>query len=137
MILPNDILPYPKAAGRRPVKTANTGKAAILTSSPYKDELNASLEAKQLKLPTSKLPPLKGKGLLKGCEKGRQNQRKQWRWKKSCMLLLRRWFSRQQAWWPVDSVQFLPERGARSLRSTNQQNPLLHLWSVFGNIIPF
>lgn len=66
MSLPNDILPYPKVAGRRPVKTANRGKAAILTSSPYKDELNASLEAKRLKLPTSKLPSLKGKGLLKG-----------------------------------------------------------------------
>lgn len=37
-VSPEMIQPYPKAPLRRPVKTANRGKAAILTSTPYKDE---------------------------------------------------------------------------------------------------
>lgn len=59
------IRPYPKAALRRPAKTGNRGKAAILTSSPYKNELNASIEGKQRKVSTGKLPSLKGKALSK------------------------------------------------------------------------
>lgn len=54
---------YPKTELRKPAKTANRGKVAILTSTPYVDELNDSIQAKRCKLPTSKLPSLKGNGL--------------------------------------------------------------------------
>jgi hypothetical protein len=47
VILPETIYPYPKTSSRNKKTSKNRGKAAILTSTPYKDELNASLKRKQ------------------------------------------------------------------------------------------
>lgn len=68
-------------------KTANSVKAAILTSIFHKDELNASIEVKRREVPTSKLQSLKGKGFLieKSVKKIYKSQKKV-RPKRRCMM---------------------------------------------------
>lgn len=45
-VSPELICPYPKATQRKQKNCKNKGKAAVLISTPYKDELDVSIEAK-------------------------------------------------------------------------------------------